>query len=655
MAVVNLCISENPRYLIVEYEKKQISIYQHKNIENEFYRDLDNNKDEGICLNYLVNAEFDNSPNSITIHPYGTLMMVTFNTYAQILSIMNNELKEIAKINAFFKAAAFSNSGAMLAFSVTEEIHKYSIVILDSSTLELDYVILQLPSFASKIQWYDNDRIIAVLLEDSSIFCWALTDTHTIIQDKMYQDKIDYKLNNYPREANLYLRYTESTEKILDFAYDVEVDHLVVVTEYKKIKILNKRGEEKYLEFDTICRYTCLTLVRKMDCILFGTSEGTVRGCQWPMCNNTKVELIEHPYFTEKEVSCGKIKAIKVSTDLNYVYTGADDGSVVVNLLKMFYQDKIIQKKNNFYFDKKNILKKKCHVSYSGLNYLTDVMYRTFMEFINAKEVDISGEINENHSKTDKKMLEYSDAIDRKRAEMNFEIDNQRTIVKNIEAEKDLTSKKLREDREKQINQFREEIKVVKTIYKEKKDAKQLKTKTTEAVIKDTKAAFEENLKILEELRKNGNDNIFNIYENMHQALKDKLRAIETAIGEKEKNFTKELNGLESKFEKNIAEVESKCNETIAVNQYIKKEIDANITKLSKDNDNYEEKIREWSKNLEELKINNSDLMESFLFNTLKLKQMNNLLFDNEKLISNQEIIVKEKRSVNDKLEQLSL
>jgi len=280
-------------------------------------------------------------------------------------------------------------------------------------------------------------------------------------------------------------------------------------------------------------------------------------------------------------------------------------------------------------------------------------MYKNFMEFITAKEVDITSEKNDNMSKLDKEMLKYSEALETKRADMNLEIDQERTKVKNIEHEKEITTKKLREDKEKQSNLFRDEIKEIKRLYKEKKDGKQMKTKTTELVIKDTKAAFEENLKHLEELRNHGNENIFNIYENMHQALKDKLRSVEHAFKEKEKNFTKELTGLENKFEKNITELENTCNEQIDSNIGKKKEIETNITKIAKNNDNYEEKIKEWSKNLEELKINNSDLMESFLFNTLKLKQMNNLLADNEKLISNQEKIVKEKRSVNDKLEQL--
>ena len=66
-----------------------------------------------------------------------------------------------------------------------------------------------------------------------------------------------------------------------------------------------------------------------------------------------------------------------------------------------------------------------------------------------------------------------------------------------------------------------------------------------------------------------------------------------------------------------------------------------------------EEKINEWENHLKELKVNNEELMETYIFNTLKLNQMNQLLTDNENKISIKEKIVKEKRLVNDRLEQL--
>jgi len=65
-----------------------------------------------------------------------------------------------------------------------------------------------------------------------------------------------------------------------------------------------------------------------------------------------------------------------------------------------------------------------------------------------------------------------------------------------------------------------------------------------------------------------------------------------------------------------------------------KKETDNEIMKKNKDNKNYDEKINEWENHLKELKVNNEELMETYIFNTLKLNQMNQLLTDNENKIS---------------------
>jgi len=50
---------------------------------------------------------------------------------------------------------------------------------------------------------------------------------------------------------------------------------------------------------------------------------------------------------------------------------------------------------------------------------------------------------------------------------------------------------------------------------------------------------------------------------------------------------------------------------------------------------------------------NNRELQENYLFNILKLTQLNQLLKENEKKITEKEKIIKEKRTINDRLEQL--
>jgi len=651
---LNIAISENPRIMLVEHEKYQFGIFLHKDVEADYFRDLENNKDEGIKVNYINTIHFDYQPVSISIHPYATMFFISFYNYAQFFSVLNNEVKEICKLNSIFKAGAFSTTGSYIAISVTEDIHKpSSICILNTNTFDLEYVIKQVVTLANKIQWLDNDTKIIALLEDNCIFCWSLDKKKIIVHDKTNNEKLDYKILNIPKDEDLWLRHNDSTEKILDFAYDHVVDHLIIATDDKKIKVYFKRGEEKYLEFYTDCKYNCIALGRKLDMVLFGTSEGTVRGCLWPILNTTLLEAIDPPYYTEKSVSTGKITSIKISSDLQYLYSVSEDGSIIVSLIKVFAQEHIIQKKQKVYFNEKYVLKKKSFINYGKFNYLTDTIFKGIIESISAKKVDKYSEINDNILKVDKKKVEYLNEIEKRRNEMSLEIDQERNKVKEVEEGKELVSKKLRDDHEKQAETFANEIKNQKMNCKKLKEEKQKQTKNLTTIIKEAKANFELNLKNLDELINQGNKNIENIFDNLDQSLRDKLYAIETLTREKEKLFKKELNQLESNFEKKIFKEEEFLGKERDEIEDKKKTILDNIQKITKNNEGYLEKIEQWSKNLEELKINNSDLMENFLFFSLKLKQMNNLLSENEKQISNQEKVVKDKRNVKDKLEQL--
>ena len=114
---------------------------------------------------------------------------------------------------------------------------------------------------------------------------------------------------------------------------------------------------------------------------------------------------------------------------------------------------------------------------------------------------------------------------------------------------------------------------------------------------------------------------------------------------------SKEEKQIEAKMK--VKQTITKFNKQIAKFEEQKKDTDNEIMKKNKDNRNYDEKINEWENHLKELKSNNEELMETYIFNTLKLNQMNQLLTDNESKISIKEKIVKEKRLVNDRLEQL--
>ena len=157
----------------------------------------------------------------------------------------------------------------------------------------------------------------------------------------------------------------------------------------------------------------------------------------------------------------------------------------------------------------------------------------------------------------------------------------------------------------------------------------------------------------IENKRETQNNLIKSNLDNLLNMLKEKSAHIHHNIQNKKAVFSSELNVIEEKFETNLRNLEHHKKIDLQKHELKRKEMTSDIAKTTKDNKNYSDKIQEWETHLKELKNNNTDLMESFLFNTLKLKQMSQLLVDNETKITDKEQIVKQKRTVNDRLEQL--
>jgi hypothetical protein len=139
------------------------------------------------------------------------MFFITFKDSGHFYGILDKEIKELTKINAYCKAATFCASGCLLAFSSTiiENTGNYNITILNTSTLDIEYIIANIASYASKIEFYDNDRILVALFEDGNIYGWYLNERRYMIVPNSKNFK----------EPNLFLKNTDSTEKFIDVCY----------------------------------------------------------------------------------------------------------------------------------------------------------------------------------------------------------------------------------------------------------------------------------------------------------------------------------------------------------------------------------------------------------------------------------------------------
>jgi len=673
----NLIISENARLLITTFNSSnQIMFNQQFNLnttelksESEF--DAEGNFSKGfsdsndltqqnfnVNLNFkfLMQAELEYEPLSISINPLGSYFLVTYEESAFIYAILDDGIREICKIPNCCKGACFSPTGKYFAFSTIEfSKEDYHIVIINSRTLEVEYLITNLSGHATKIIWMDSDRIITALIDEKDVYGWKLNDKRIIARNK---EKVESHKNkgsgeNLNPNPNIILRLVECGDKIIDFCYDYAIDFLLILTDEFKIRIFRPNIDDESWDFELDCKYMSVLLIRKLDLIIFGTSEGSIRICVWPISNFSKKGQFDHPHYMEKFLHCGKVTQLNASSDNKFLYSSGSDGSIYISSLTSFCNDNEVKLSTFMYFNPKNILNKRIFLKYSDFTHLTENMYKGKMDLIKKKQLDIQGINHEFASEIDKINGENSKAIEEKRFMVNSIIEKERRKVKNLEDDKELLSKNLKEKRENQIKSFKLEIKNMKKKYKDEKSNLQNQTKNLSNLIKDVKVNYNNTLNLIDNKREASTTKLKNLLENVLKNLNQKLISIKKLIESKKLLFEKKINELEEEKENIIKEEQTNKKRQKEINNSKISELTTEIDKINKDNLNYADRIKEWDKNLKELRENNAELMESFLFNSLKLKQMNKSLLDNENKISDRESVVKEKRLINDRLEKL--
>ena len=304
-----------------------------------------------------------------------------------------------------------------------------------------------------KIKWMDNDNKILALFDDNTIniLGWDLSlgerltvydgkETSTGNRDKNNLSDImslpgATKKNSqiiFIKESNLIVRVADYAAKIVDFVYDHITDYLLIISEERIVKIFQASRDDSYWEFHlNDCLYTSVLLVKKLDLIIFGTSLGSVRLCLWPISNYTKKEQIDHPNYTEKYLHISKVTHLAISSDLKFIYSAADDGSVYISSLVVYSNDVCITNLNTFnYFDVRNVLNKKVHMNYSDLIFLTDAVYKGKLEDIDKREVEIQTVKSEFMSKLEKYVGENAKEVEKKGTDTNDAIEKKRRDVK---------------------------------------------------------------------------------------------------------------------------------------------------------------------------------------------------------------------------------
>ena len=667
--VNKLHLTDTPNYFIINNGENSQDLYIYNQIQKNPDEVFSNQKNfdagipnyihkrtkfykENVSYELFVHKKLDENPLTLTFSPLGKCFFCAYKDSGYIYAILGQEIKEVFKITMYCRGACFNETGNYLAFATSEFENDFTINIFNISTYEYEFMISKVPC-PTKLNFVNDSKCIVAQFNDNSInlIGWKLNWRKRLIEGMpTTKDKVEKEEN----EKNIILKISDFSGNIIDFAYDPSLDHCLITSADKRERVYKGFKEDKHWEWysDTIYQ-TCL-IVKKYDSIIFGTNLGSLRTCLWPIQNmNKDSNNIEHPQYNEIFIHSAPITSVVISRDLHLLYSSSEDGSVFVSCITCISNDFPFTINNYLYFNQNNVLPKKMFFDYSDIIYLTDPIYQSKIEDFKKKKNAIQNLIGEFQSNKEKLIQNNANALDKERTNLTEILENKVKAVKEKENEKEKVTKNLKEKRENKIKNIRDELGVMKKEFKVQKEDKQIETTKLINCIKIAKEKFEQKKSEIENMRNRTNTNIANCLENMHQILVEKKNEIDKMIEDKKKKFNYECEKNEDKYETQLREKEKGFKEFLEEFEEKTKETNNEIMKKTKDNKNYDEKINEWENHLKELKANNEELMETYIFNTLKLNQMNQLLTDNENKISGKEKLVKEKRLINDRLEQL--
>jgi hypothetical protein len=111
---------------------------------------------------------------------------------------------------------------------------------------------------------------------------------------------------------------------------------------------------------------------------------------------------------------------MKLSHDSSLLYSCSDDGTLFISALRIFVNEKNVDTQTLQYFDSKNILVPKFHMTYGDIAYLTEPIFKGKLDLIKNRHLDRQSKSNEYSGNMEKKNAENAKIIEDKRSQVNI-------------------------------------------------------------------------------------------------------------------------------------------------------------------------------------------------------------------------------------------
>ena len=292
----------------------------------------------------------------------GKSFFISYKDCGYLYIILEREIKEVFKIAMYCRSCTFDETGTYLAFGTSEFDNEYNINILNLSCYEYEYMITKVPQ-PTKLLFVDGGRGLIAQFNDNStnLLGWSLNWENRLIENYSLNQKD--KSEKEEKNGQIILKISDFSGNIVDFGYDHSLGMCIITSHDKRVRVYWGVRDEKHWEFNSDLEYSKLLIIKKYDSIIFGTSEGTIRACIWPIQNMLKDMMIDHPEYIETKLHNSKITSLCVSEDLEFLYSSAEDGSVFISSICAVSNDVPLELKNFYYFDQNNVLPKKIYFS----------------------------------------------------------------------------------------------------------------------------------------------------------------------------------------------------------------------------------------------------------------------------------------------------
>lgn len=573
--------------------------------------------------------DFANSNICMDMHPLGMQVAIATKECLKIYYMVEGEMTPTYENynKNFCTALAYSSRGQYLAAGFHLDIW-----IIDPYSFQLIHIVKGSADGVKSLHWTARDRYLVNLCNNTY---FSITDSWNKFALKVDDSKL-----------------TKTMGKLTALAYDAEFDLLVCCCPDSFVRIFNCYKGDIYTEIDnsqTGLLFTSVLICKKFQVIFFGTQTGTIRVYLWPFMDQKKpgVEM-----STQCPIHLQAITSINVTPNYEHLVTTSEDGAIYFLKISERSRGQDISAADtlNALTEHKDADLVSCITNAFSLNEFTVMStskQRDMAKKMGELESNLTTKMHEIDTENENLAQKYKEELDKKEKEnqeklrhmnkelaekmdkvgleqkaleqaCNFERDRLKNTIKDKELNHRTQLMELYKERDEIEQQMRE--------YEEEKDQELL----------DSQKKFEG---LIEKLKVE--------YERNKQQINTQYGQAIFYLKEDQKKFQTALRQTEDEYGRLIDETKDKLSEMLTAKKNLTEQIKTKQTKLIKDSLKYSERIENLDKLINETRKQNEQLLKDIESFNQKYKEMEARLNEQESVINDKEVKIKEYRNKN--------